>query len=140
MIPDITPVHPADLAPGAAHHDHRAHLGALADRLIGVGLEGHVTAATDTFIGGDQEMALRVQDAIAQGIGREAAEHHGVHGADAGAGQHGHRGLRDHGHVDGDPVSLADALRLEHVGEPADLLVKRSIRDGQILLGVVPFP
>ncbi len=36
---------------------------------------------------------------------------------DAGAGEHGHRKLRDHWHVDGDTVALGDAVALEHVGE-----------------------
>ena len=48
-------------------------------------------------------------------------EDHVVHGADAGAGQHGVDRLQDHGHVDGDPVALLDPMVAQHVGQAADL-------------------
>ena len=44
-----------------------------------------------------------------------------MNGADARASEHGHDELVDHGHVDGHAVALLDYLRLEHVGELADL-------------------
>ena len=48
-----------------------------------------------------------VVDPVSQRFRREAAENDGMNGADAGAGQHGDRQLRDHGQIDGDPVALS---------------------------------
>ena len=53
-----------------------------------------------------QTLALRVVDAVAQGLGAEAAEDDGVRRADAGAGEQGNRQLGDHRHVEGDAVAL----------------------------------
>ena len=60
-------------------------------------------------VGGDHRRALGVLEAPGQGVGGEAAEHDAVRGADPRTGQHGDRQLGDHGHVDRDPVALADA-------------------------------
>ena len=84
--------------------------------LSGVGL-----AAAQAGVGGDHEGGAGVEDAVAQSVGGEAAEHHAVDGADAGAGQHGDGERGDHGQVDDDPVALLDALLLEDVGELGDL-------------------
>ncbi len=63
---------------------------------------------------------LRVVDAGRE-LGRgEAAEHHRVHGPDAGAGQHRDDRLGHHRHVDDDAVALVDAERAQHPGAPAD--------------------
>ncbi len=75
-----------------------------------------------------------------QRIRREAAEHHRMHGADAGAGQHGEHRLGDHRHVDGHPVALDDAQLLQHVGEAADAIMKLAVGDLQIEVGLVAFP
>ena len=66
----------------------------------------------------------------AQRVRREAPEHHRVHGPDAGAGQHGHHQLGDHGHVDGHPVAPADAEPAQHVGEPGHLAQQLAVGDG----------
>ena len=57
------------------------------------------------------------------------AEHDGVDGADARAGQHGVDELGHHGHVDADPVAAADAVGEEHVGDPADVVLQLAVRD-----------
>ncbi len=62
-----------------------------------------------------------VAQALGERLGREAAEHDDVRRPDPGAGEHRDRQLRDHPHVDPDPVALADAELPEPVGEPADL-------------------
>ena len=65
---------------------------------------------------------LRIGDARRQLRRREAAEHHGMHGAEAGAGEHGDRRLRHHRHVDHHPVARADAERGQGAGELRDAL------------------
>src|SRR5690606_15851543 len=107
---------------GAAHHDHAAHAGRLPQRLVDRRLEGQYLAATEAAVGRDHDRGLGVVDAVGEGARGEAAEHHRVRGADAGAGQHGDDGLGDHGHVDRHAVAQADALALEDVREAADLL------------------
>ena len=56
-----------------------------------------------------------------QRLGGEAAEDDRVRRADPGAGEHRDRQLRDHRHVDRDPVALLDAELLQRVGGLADL-------------------
>ena len=58
---------------------------------------------------------------------------------DPGAGQHGHRQLGDHGHVDGDPVALAQAQLQQRVGEPLHVGQKLSVGEGPGVAGL-PLP
>ena len=87
-------------------------------------------------------MNLELQSSMRPGeaVGREAAEHHRMHGADARAGQHGVGGLGDHRQVDGDAVALLDAVGLEHVGELAHPLVQLAVGDLLVVGGVVALP
>ena len=50
-------------------------------------------------------------------------------GADPSAGQHGHRQLGDHGHVDRHPVALAHAQLAEGVGHPARFFQELAVGD-----------
>src|SRR5690606_38544459 len=70
----------------------------------------------------------------------EAAKDNGMDGADPGAGEHGKGRLGDHRHVDGDAVALADAMRLQHIGETAYTLMELTIGDLQVHVGLVAFP
>ena len=88
-------------------------------RLVGHLLERHELAAAIAAVGGDQHRALRVVDAVAQRLGAEAAEDHGVHGADAGAGQHRDGQLGDQRHVERDAVALLHAEPVQHVARTA---------------------
>ena len=78
-----------------------------------------------------------VGDAVGEGGGAEAAENHGMYGADARAAEHGDGQLGDHGHVDGDAVTGLDAERLERIGEAADAFVQLRVGelDGGAVLG-----
>jgi hypothetical protein len=110
------------------------------DGLVGDGLEVHGLLAAERAVGRDEHLAGGVDDAVGQRVGAEAAEHDRVDGADAGAGQHGHRQLGNHGQVDGDPVALLDAVRLEDVGELADLGVQFAIGELLVFAGLIAFP
>ena len=116
-------------AAGALDDDHRLHVRALLQRLVGVGLERNLLAAAQAFVGGDDEIRLAIVDAAGEAVGREAAEDDRMNRADARAGEHRVGGLRDHRHVDGDAVALLDAVRLQHVGEAADFVVQLAIGD-----------
>ena len=59
-------------------------------------------------------LGWRIVDAGRQLLGGEAAEHHGMNGADAGAGQHADHRLGDHRHIGQHAVALDDAEILQH--------------------------
>ncbi len=129
-----------DLRAGPPHHDHMIDAADFGDRRIGVGLERHLAAAAQAFVGRDDDVRLAVLDAAGERIGREAAEHHRMDRADARAGEHRVRGLRDHRHVDGDAVALRDVAVAQDVGHPAHLVVQLLIGDLLVVLRVVAFP
>ena len=97
--------------------------------LVHDGLERQFLAAAHLVVGGDHGHGAGVDDALLQRLGREAAEHHGVGGANARAGLHGHHTLDGHGHVDQDAVALLDALGLERVGKLAHPRQQFLVRD-----------
>ena len=99
------------VAAGDLHDDDVLHVRTGLQRLVGVGLQRHLAAAATAFVGGDQQLRRAVLDAVGQAVRREPAEHHGMDRADAGAGQHRHRGLGHHRQVDRHPVALLDAER-----------------------------
>ena len=129
--------------PGALHHHDGLHAVGVAVSLQGfvdVGLQRHLLAAAQAFVGGDHQLGLAVGDATGQRLRREAAENDGMDGADAGAGQHGDGGFRDHRQVDGDAVALADTEVAQRVGEAADAGVQVAVADVLGLIRVVAFP
>ena len=98
--------------------------GHLLERLVGIPLERNDRAATIAAVGGDEHLALRIVDAIAQRLGREAAEHHRVNRADARAGEHRDRDFGNERHVDRDAVAALHAELLEDVRELLDFDVE----------------
>jgi hypothetical protein len=58
------------------------------DRAVDDLLERELLAAAQPLVGGDDHLAAGVEDAVADGLGAEAAEDDRVHGADARAGEH----------------------------------------------------
>ncbi len=77
-----------------------------------------------------------VLDTGGQRVRGEAAEDHGVRGADAGAGQHRDGGLGDHRHVDGDPVALLDTQLQQGVGGLGDLVLELGVGQGAAVAGL----
>ncbi len=108
----------------------------LGQRLVDVALQRHGGAAAPCLVLGDQAHRPGVVHAVGHGVGGEAAEHHRVGGADARAGEHRHRQLGDHAHVDADAVAALDAEAAQRVGEPAHLLEQLGVRDGAGVAGL----
>ena len=104
---------------------------------VHVDLQGRRLATAIAGIGGDDQPGLGVLAAIHDGVGGETAKDHAVGYPDTGAGQHGHRQLGDHRHVDGDPVAALQAQASQDVGEPADLVQQIGVGD---LPGVARLP
>ena len=87
------------------------------DRLVEQRLVGDDAAGLDAAARRQDRLRRGVVDAGREFVCGKAPEHHGMDGADAGAGQHGDRRLRHHRHVDQHPVALADAEVAQHGGE-----------------------
>ena len=80
-------------------------------------------------------LRLGVVDASCELVGREAAEHHGVHRADARAGEHGDRRLWHHRHIEQDSVALLDAEATQDHGQDLGFNLKRAIGERALLPG-----
>jgi len=122
VVPDVAAFLHVHVAVDTLDDDDRLDRGPAADRDVGVGLGGRGLGAAVSFVGADEHLGAAVVDARLEGLGGEASEDHHVDGADAGAGEHDHRQLGDHRHVQRDAVTLLDAVLLEHVGELTDLV------------------
>src|SRR5690606_1615438 len=115
--PQVTALGPVHLDARAPHHQHVLDGGgAVGEGLVHRRLQRCGGAAPPLTVGGDHQARSRVVDALAQRGGGEAGEDDRVGQAEAGAGQHGHDGLGDHRHVDGDPVACGQAELGEVVG------------------------
>ncbi|VTL98130.1 Uncharacterised protein [Pseudomonas aeruginosa] len=140
MVPEVTTFDPGDVALGALDHHHGGDLRAILQRLFHILFQRNVLAAAHALVGGDHGAAVGIEDAVAQRVRRKAAEHHRVHRADAGAGEHGVGGLGNHRHVDADPVALLHPAALQHVGQAADVVVQLAVGDMRGFAGIVAFP
>ena len=129
MVPDVAHRIHVDRRAGALDDDDMIDAAGLGDRRIGIGFQRHLAAAAQAFVGGDDDVRLAILDAAGKRIRREAAEHHGMDGADAGAGQHGVGRFRNHRQIDGDAVALLDVAVAQDIGEAADLVVQLLIGD-----------
>lgn len=116
--------------------DVRALLESIVDNLLGA----NGLAAALALVGGDDNLGLGVNDAIAQRVGAEAREDHGVDSADARAGQERDDGFGNHGHVQSDRVALLHAHLLEHPRELGHLRHELAVGDCAttlLLIGLV---
>ena len=105
------------------------------DRQVEQGLVFDDPAGLDAAARGEDDLRLGVVDAGRELLGGEAAEHHRMHRADAGAGEHGDDRLRDHRHVDQHPVAHADPEIGEHRAERRRLVEEFAIADGPLRAG-----
>jgi hypothetical protein len=104
-------------------------VGRLLDGVVEQGLVGHDAVRLDAAGAGDHDLGLGVVDAGRQLAGGEAAEDHGMHGADPGTSEHRHRRLRHHRHIDDDPVPLDHAEVPQRTGEAGDPLLQLRVGD-----------
>ena len=125
---------------GALDHDDPVDAAGLGDRGIDIGLQRHLLAAAQAFIGGDDDLGLAVGDALGEAVGREAGEHHRMDRADPRAGQHRVGGFRNHRQIDRDAVALLDVAGAQDVGHLADFVVQLAIGDVLRLGRIVALP
>ena len=98
--------------------------GASAIAVVGGALQRHGRAAAPRLVLRDQHLAAHVVRAVGERVGGEAAEDDRVRRAEPGAGEHRHRQLGDHPHVDRDLRALADAELLERVRDADDVALE----------------
>ncbi|KAG0740761.1 hypothetical protein G6F24_016912 [Rhizopus arrhizus] len=96
----------------------------------------NLPAAAQAFVGGDDQLALAVADAVGDRVRREATEHHRVHRTDARAGEHREHGFGHVRHVDHHAVTMTDAEVPEYGSEVIHLAIQLAIGD---LAGAVGF-
>src|SRR6266851_4070112 len=128
--PDVAIGIPRDIRLRALHDEDLLDALRLRDRVVGVPLEGNDVALAVAAIRGDEDLRLGVVDATGEGLRREASEHDRERRPDPRAGQHGHRKLRDHRHIDRDAVALPDAEGLQSVGGARRLVEELLVGDG----------
>jgi hypothetical protein len=116
--PQITAGNHVDISACAAVDENVADIGALLQGIIDNLLGTNELAASLALVRGDDEAGLGINDTVAESVGGEASEDNGVDGADTHTGQDSNNGFGDHGHVDGDGVTLLDAGLLE---DPSNL-------------------
>ncbi len=92
-------------------------------------LVGNHPAGLQPARGGDDDFWARVVNPFGQLGGGEAAEHHGMDGAEPGAGQHGHHRLRHHRHVDHHPVAALDAEASQRAGQTGRAVAQLGISE-----------
>ncbi len=104
------------------------------DRLVQQMFVGNDAGAFDAAARRQDHFRLGVVDAGGELLGREAAEHHRMDGAEAGAGEHAHDRFRHHRHIEDNAVALADAEIAQHGAEQLHLREQAAVSEG--LLGI----
>jgi hypothetical protein len=135
--PDIASLDHWDLSTCAAEDNDVADVRAGLKSLVNDSLGSNNLSSTLSLIGGDDNSGVGIEDTVTERLGRETGEDDGVDGTDTDNGQQCDECLGDHGHVDGDGVSLLDSLLLQDVGELGDLSQKLTVGDGASLGGLI---
>ena len=135
--PDIAPFLDVDVDVRAPEDDDLLDGSVPLQGVIDILLEGNELTAAVATVGRDDHLGPAVGKPVLDALGAEAAEDHAVNRADAGAGQHGDRGLGNEGHVEKDTVPLLHAVALEDICEFADLAVELAVSQN---LFVTRFP
>lgn len=125
--PQVTAGDHVDIGASAAVDENVADIGALLQGIVDNLLCANELAASLTLVGGNDESGLGINDTVAESVGREAGEDDGVDGADTDTCQDSNNGFGDHGHVDGDGITLLDAGLLEDPSNLGDIAKKLTV-------------
>lgn len=135
--PQITAGDHVNVGAGAAVDEDVADVGALLQGIVDNLLGADELATSLAFVGGDDEPGLGIKDTVPESVGGEAGKDNGVDGADTNTGQDGDDGLGDHGHVDGDGVTLLNAGLLQDPGDLGDVAEKLAVGDVAAIVDLV---
>ena len=120
MVPHVTAFAHVHIVFAALYDDDALQTGAFFGGFIDYRFQGEDAAAPVAAVGGDDHFGAGVVDPVGESRGAKAAEHDAVNCADAGARQHRHHRFGDQRHVNGDHITLLNALTFEDVGEFGD--------------------
>ena len=137
--PEIAPLSPRDIGTSALVDKDVPDVGALLQSIVDNLLGANQLATALALVRGYDDLALGIDDPVAQRVGRETGENDRVDGSDSGAGEEGDESLGNHGEVDGYGVALADAHLLEDVGGLGDLAKELAVGDIATFAGLVGF-
>ncbi len=132
----VAPLFHAQGEIAALHHHDMLDAGGLAKRVVGVMLEGEQASPSKTAVCRDEDLGLRIEDAITQRLRGEPSEYDTVDGTDARAGEHRDDGLRNQGHVNRNAVALRHAETSQDVSELVDLAPQVEIGPGSPVAGL----
>ena len=120
--------------------DDGAHAGARLESLVRIPLERDRLSTAPALVLGDQDLALHVVQTVGERLGGEPPEDDRVRSTEAGAREHRDRQADPHAHVDPHRRSLPDAVRLEAVRDPDDLVEELRVRDRLALVDRLTLP
>ena len=135
MPPDIAVLLDINLNIGPLGDDYAFDLGAASEGVIDILFDGNDLPSAVAGVGGDDNFRATVGKAVLDAFAAEAAENHGVDGADAGATEHGNDGFGNERHVDQNAVAFFDAVPLEDIREHADFAVELLVGEGLFVAG-----
>ncbi|MNX90082.1 hypothetical protein D3C86_1221160 [compost metagenome] len=136
VVPVVAAGKHGDLVARALEDHHVLHARGVGQRRVDVRLEGDHRPAPVEAVGRHDQLGLGVVDPILDGLAREAAEDDRVGRPDAGAGEHGHRRLGHHRHVDGDAIARPNSQGEQDARELADLVVQLLVGEGAAIAGL----
>ena len=135
--PPVSALRPGNLSTCAlvdqAVADARALLEGLVDNLLG----RNDLASTLALVSGDDDLALSIDDTVAQRVRRETGKDDRVHGTNTCAGQERDDSLGNHRQVESNSVTLLDTHLLEGVCELGDLAEELSVCDDAAIACIV---
>lgn len=139
MPPEITALGPGDLSTCTTENEAVADVGAFLERVIDDLLGADRFSASTTFVGGEDDVGLRIVDSITERFRGETGKDDRVEGTETDDCEEGNNGFGDHGHVNCDGIALFHAQFLEDIGHFADLTVQFAIGDVSALIGFIGF-
>ena len=104
-----------DLVSGSSEKEHMFYIRAFFDGGIHDRLGGDSFPTAATFVGGQNNARVTVENAIAERFRAKPSENDRVNSSNAGAGEESGNGLPCHGQVNGNSVAFFDAKSFEDV-------------------------
>src|SRR6266702_859636 len=99
------------------------------DGFIDNGLKRHGLATAYAGFSGNDDLGLRIGDAVAKSCVAESGIDDGMYCTHAGAGEHGNYTLNRKRHIDDDAIALPYSQRAQAVGKAADHAIELAIGD-----------
>ena len=139
MPPLVAALRPRNLFSSAFKNKDVLDVGAGLERRVDDSLSGNTLPTATTFVGGKDDAALAVNDAVTKSLRGKPGEHDRMDGTDARTGEEGSDGLPCHGKIDRDSVAFLDTKGLEYIGDAGDFMQQLSVGDVSALGWFISF-